>query len=70
MTPMIFEAIRNIGKCPAMQALEGLTPMGSEYWEDPEFCAIRIRETRDKLWELLKKKTIDYKNLLDSRSGV
>lgn len=63
MTLTLFEAVHNIGKCPAMAALEHLTPGGSEYWEDPQRCADMIRENRDNLWELLKKETIERKRL-------
>ena len=30
-------------KCPAMRALEDLTPSGSEFFEDPQFCYAYVR---------------------------
>ena len=43
-------------KCPAMKALEELTPGGSEFWEDPEFCKQYIRRKLDTLWEQIVKR--------------
>lgn len=40
-------------KCPAMLALERLTPGGSEFWEDPIRCADMIRNTRTTLMNIL-----------------
>ncbi len=50
-------------KCPAMKALEELTPGGSEYWEDPARCEAMIRHNRDNLWRLLKEKVIELNRL-------
>ena len=30
--------LEKLPKCPAMKALEDLTPQGSEFWEDAAFC--------------------------------
>ena len=50
-------------KCPAMRALEELTPQGSEFWEDPERCAAAIRYRLDSQWRLLREKIIELKGL-------
>lgn len=42
-----------IGKCPAMKMLEGLTPSGSEFWEDPQRCYEMLKEQRSSTHKLL-----------------
>ena len=37
-------------KCPAMRALEELTPGGSEFWEDPDFCKRFLAENRSNMF--------------------
>lgn len=37
------------------RALEGLTPGGSEFVDDPERCAAHARARQDSLWEQVKK---------------
>lgn len=59
-----------VGKCPAMLALEQLTPQGSEFWEDPEFCAYCIRDRREKQWQLLKQKIIELKKLKEGKDEI
>lgn len=50
-------------KCPAMRALEELTPMGSEFWEDPARCAVFVRYLIDSRWRILVD-TIEERNAL------
>lgn len=47
------------------RALEGLTPGGSEFIDDPERCAAVIVSTRDSLMNLLVEKTKRIKELED-----
>lgn len=47
---LITSSVRTqMGKCPAMRELEGLTPGGSEFYEDPKRCAETILGTRTSL---------------------
>ena len=58
-------ALGNI-KCPAMRALEDLTPSGSEYVNDPEFC---LKYIKDKLaW--LHNKTIEQQKKINGLDGI
>jgi hypothetical protein len=40
------------------RALEGLTPGGSEFVDDPERCAEHARKRQDSLWEQFKKQKL------------
>ena len=42
-----------LGKCPAMKALEDLTPSGSEFWEDPQYCFKHVRDKMKMLYDSL-----------------
>lgn len=57
-----FEAI--VGKCPAMKALEDLTPGGSEFVEDPKFCFEYIKRKVTDLFDAVKKRQIKNNQLL------
>ena len=48
----LVNALESI-KCPAMKALEELTPSGSEFWEDPDRCYKTVREQRMSTHRLL-----------------
>src|SRR5271170_1599393 len=52
-----------VGKCPAMKALEELTPGGSEFYEDPAFCANMLRESRSSSHKFLVKTLCDRNEL-------
>jgi hypothetical protein len=41
-------------KCPAMLALESLTPSGSEFWEDPKNCVQRVRDSQESVMRVIK----------------
>lgn len=47
----------------AMQALESLTPGGSEYVGDPERCVAHVRDHQTHLTDLLKKTILDKREL-------
>lgn len=51
-------------KCPAMRALEELTPSGSEYVNDVEHCYKHIRHKIDNLFDLVKKCTVKKNQLI------
>jgi hypothetical protein len=53
----------NSFKCPAMKALEDLTPSGSEFYEDPQRCYTYARWRLDNQFNLLKNKMIEIKGL-------
>lgn len=53
-----------VGKCPAMKALEELTPGGSEFYEDPIRCAAMIKESRVSTHRFLIKTVTDRNDLL------
>ena len=63
------EDIKNLPKRPVMKELEHLTPMGSEYWEDPVRCATTVRDRLDNLWRLLKRAVIERKAALEQLKG-
>lgn len=48
-------------KCPAMKELEELTPMGSEFWEDPKRCSTMVKDSRSSIHRLLVK-TVGERN--------
>jgi hypothetical protein len=55
----MFDILASLPKCPAMRALEELTPQGSEFWEDPTYC-----------YEFLKKQRSSTHQLLISTAGA
>lgn len=59
----ILGALDHMPKCPAMKALEELTPSGSEFWEDPKRCYEYVREARSSQHKLLIE-TIGQRNAL------
>jgi hypothetical protein len=60
---VLMHALNDLPKCPAMRALEDLTPSGSEFVEEPKRCYTHVRERLTHQWELLKSKIIELKNL-------
>jgi len=50
-------------KCPAMKALEDLTPSGSEFYEEPKVCYTFVRLRLDNQWKMLKEKIIELNGL-------
>ena len=59
----IQSVLDKLPKCPAMKALEELTPQGSEFYEDPKRCYAHVRERLDHQWDMLKKTIIQLKGL-------
>jgi hypothetical protein len=59
----ILKSIAHEFKCPAMKALEDLTPSGSEFVNDPTFCHAYLRRRLTTAGELLKQKTIHLHNM-------
>lgn len=43
-------------KCPAMLALESLTALGSEFWEDPKRCFTHAESRYENIWDLARNK--------------
>ncbi len=60
----VQNCLENLAKCPAMKTLEELTPMGSEYWEDPVHCSKAIKFVQDSRWKMLLKFTVERNDLL------
>ena len=60
---VISTFLKEAVKCPAMKALENLTPSGSEFYEDPQFCFRYVRHRMHNQFNLLKNKMIEIKNL-------
>lgn len=50
-------------KCPAMRALEELTPGGSEFYEDPAFCKRYLRDQQTTRHQLLIDTKVELKML-------
>jgi hypothetical protein len=48
------------------RALEGLTPGGSEFVNDPEFCAQWARKARDTQHAMIIKQQVELKQLRES----
>lgn len=57
-------------KCPAMICLENLTPSGSEFVDDPEYCYRYIRGRIDKLRSMLKKEILARKAREHAEKGL
>lgn len=56
-------AFDTLPKCPAMKALEDLTPSGSEFVEEPKTCYTFVRERLDNQWKMLREKIIELNGL-------
>jgi len=63
LTNKLIANVDSVGKCPAMKALEDLTPSGSEFYEDPTFCFRYVRQRLHTQFDLLKKKMIETRQL-------
>jgi hypothetical protein len=50
----------------AQKLLESLTPGGSEFFDDPEYCVKNIREHRQSQHEIIVKLVIEKKSLIAS----
>ena len=54
----------------AQQLLESLTPGGSEFYNDPEYCVKHIREYQQNQHELIVKLVIEKKALMASKNEL
>ena len=64
---VLMHALNDLPKCPAMKALEDLTPSGSEFVDEPQRCAIYLKWRLHQQYALLKEKTL---RLIQYRSGL
>lgn len=60
---VLMHTLNDLPKCPAMKALEDLTPSGSEFVDDPTFCFKYVRARQHNQFQLLKKEIIENKRL-------